>query len=557
MTTLPIFPITGMNFDTNILTNSLNNPSSPHRRTQTFRNSPISADKLLLSPQQRKISDLALRNLIDSQTMVSQSDKDFLMSTSLNSKSLVDLNKSPKKIDSDEETQPEDDEFIYSPQTNLFGDLDSDLGELSDSSAGSGSGSGTSSSDLESIDFELDQLSQSSTSSVASTVSEMDLSNDEQVAVALEEDPSLSDNFSSSSSSKENIEPTSTIGKQKPITRSKKGSNKKTAKKTAAFFNKSWPTVWSNVKVNKNKSIDITLCKSMKETDRVIYIWENTVTKQCLIGKSGNFNGRVSGYKGKFNDTNTKVSQFVKDVKQNPKSFRLGILYKLEKDEDLDDFESSFIKHKQKKITLYNGNGGGGGGSARKEEIKGFLAILSPTKSPSKSFPIVNGRVKWSPGTRKKLKELPASKPKFYRFKHIETNEKYVGNSVKPTRRAVQHLHNAKKWKAMKLEDSSYTKGGKLSPALAKDSSKFVVGVYDNIFYENPDHMESPKKKRLIVKDSSGEMERLLIEQMGSIENGLNSNKGGGGPIGKQAKEVSKESLASQSKRQKRKREDD
>lgn len=258
---------------------------------------------------------------------------------------------------------------------------------------------------------------------------------------------------------------------------------------------------------------------------RVIYCLVNTVSQTCLVGETGSsLKKRFSNYKAKFNNpdyqpVSSKKRQLLEEIRENPHHFKLMVIDKVPLDSDISQKEKDWIQQIQSITSVYNDNKGGGGGRAHGEEKEFSYAVpLRGPLTPEKNHPIGIG-----PTTARRLdfgEETDSSLPvQFYRIKDVsQPSRVYVGVSGNPRRRFREHVRNAKK---------SPKKATRLVKAL-KDKGDFVFGIYPIL---NGKTIPCEKRSDFTFFSSAGEVEKHLIEVKSSCDQGLNSNKGGGGSL--------------------------
>lgn len=264
----------------------------------------------------------------------------------------------------------------------------------------------------------------------------------------------------------------------------------------------------------------IELSETASKTSNIIYIFKNVEQNKYLIGKTGNsLQIRLNNYLNNINNSSIQ-SEFLKDIRQDPLVFQLGILHVLSDDEDLDQLEVQFITA-MKANQLYNQNKGGGGGVARQEEEPVNYEIPdSPSRlTPIKRYPF-NKDIKpqFSPTAYKSVPKT-ANSSQIYSILEKSTGQRYIGTSYNFINRSRQHGYAA-----------SHGKSELLHRAMKKNPTDFSVGLIPIRANKS-----IRKKKGYVVVSSLGEAETLVIKTKRTLfPNGLNSNQGGGGPIARQ-----------------------
>lgn len=321
----------------------------------------------------------------------------------------------------------------------------------------------------------------------------------------------------------------------------------------AAFFRNQWPGEWYPLQKNRKGLIKIVLPKALQQVERLIYIFRNKKKKCFLIGKTGGcLSKRIAKYLTQFNEEGRerrvkkeKSKAFLMDVKKHPNHFAVGILHVLKSEEDLDLFETLSIKHKGKIYKLYNDNKGGGGGSPHSDEALTTYAISKEEAafSPVKYYPFQRDdqrciRPLLSPGFKRKIKELKEgleeTQELAYVIKKKDTEERYVGVSIDPSKRSKQHGYAAEYYDPEHKKYDPTVKSGLLHPAMAKSPEKFSIGLLP---IRSKGNIDPSELSNYVLLEGIAKVERYAIESKQShfSANGFNGNYGGGGPIARQA----------------------
>lgn len=337
------------------------------------------------------------------------------------------------------------------------------------------------------------------------------------------------------------------------------------------FFINTEPEMYFYLKKDEFGVIYIDLPDNIKQTSKSIYFFKNESNNRLLIGKTGStITQRLSGYLNQINSDNFSNSEFIKDIQAHPEYFKFGI-YPLKESDDLNFFEINFIDYKrQSGINLYNVNRGGAGGEARQNEIPCLYRFMQLT--PEKRYPvqIVEGRIKvlLSPGCKAKMNEMykqmisnqQAYQIYWYSFKaelSLRENKKesaleevsdnsvlpsenlakgvkrYIGTSNDPIRRSQEHCRAAERLSEeenltdLKIKD-------KFHRTLAENPEAFTFGLIPVVYEGQIKDFEKSLDsfgECCFTATKIGEGEQILILLTDSYLNGLNSNKGGGGPI--------------------------
>jgi hypothetical protein len=323
------------------------------------------------------------------------------------------------------------------------------------------------------------------------------------------------------------------------------------------FFSSFKPTRWFSLRRDVNGEIKIPLPPSLRKIKRLIYIFRNRKKNCFLIGKTGgSLNSRMSGYVTIFNEEGSENrvkkkgrKSFLMDVKSHPEHFDVGILYVLQPDDDLDFFEIQFIKYKKRHDQLYNDNGGGGGGSAHAEEKYSIYALPKPEimqLTPQKYYPYTEGRgqvrLQWTPGLKERIKSLRAGLEEeqelAYVIKNMETEERYIGVSGDPFRRAREHGYLTEYYIEESDKFDPTRKTGFLHRAMAEEPEKFAFGVLP---IQSVEQIDSNQRENYFLLEGISKVEQFVIQYKQTLisQNGFNGNRGGGGPIAKRATQSS------------------
>lgn len=271
------------------------------------------------------------------------------------------------------------------------------------------------------------------------------------------------------------------------------------------------------------------------------------------------------------NMAQTSRSSFIREIATHPTRFSVGILHILKPGENIDVIEDLFIRAKRESSPLYNSVGGGGGGLSHRKEIP--LQFFLPNKiTPKKYYPFTSDagghirpeltpsvkkclfsrtdaspprtlnfdehdepeaqphedarkRERDSDTTRVPIDPPPISIPTLYVIKDTETEQRYVGVTNDPRRRAFEHGRAA----ALASLSPNTAAVSKLHSAMAKTPERFQFGVFPmERAYEDFAPMSSGE-----IIDGSAALEKALIALKLSYDEGFNGNRGGGGPIGR------------------------
>jgi hypothetical protein len=320
------------------------------------------------------------------------------------------------------------------------------------------------------------------------------------------------------------------------------------------FFTHREPAEWFALQRDGNGKITLNLPSSLHEVGRLIYVFRNRETGCLLIGKTaGSLNKRSSGYLTRFNELGSEdkvkkkgTKAFLKDVKQNPEQFEVGILHVLKPEEDLDLFESLFIKYKGQISPLYNENGGGGGGSAHSEENattyvipKEEVAPFTPVKYYSYGRNDEGDiRPQFTPGFKKRLRtikdQLGETQEFAYAIKKMDTGERYIGVSGSPRRRAREHAYAAEYHDPEHDKFDPTRKDGALHPAMAEEPEQFGFGLLP---IQSIEKIDPAERENFVLLEGIAHVERYIIAMKESLisQNGFNMSRGGEGPIAKRA----------------------
>lgn len=292
------------------------------------------------------------------------------------------------------------------------------------------------------------------------------------------------------------------------------------------FFARTQPQEWYPFQIDSSAKIKIQLPNFEKK--KIIYSIHNRNKNLSYIGKTNNLYHRVYYYISLLNNTNsiedlkTHKLPFYEDMKQNPTHFQLGVLCKLQDDEDINEYERNFIRYR---TNLYNKRNGGGGGLAHSEESTMTFAIPNNDGTPKRYYPY-NEELKpqLSPGYKKLIKE---TKTPIYYYKVKSESYYYIGMTGHPEWRPGQHGYRAS---LEKIKSSvSAHKRNELHYAMSQDPTAYGFGLLPVVDARTI----SPKSlcNYKIVKGAA-ETESALIE-MGKEQSSqvcLNVRTGGGGP---------------------------
>lgn len=328
-----------------------------------------------------------------------------------------------------------------------------------------------------------------------------------------------------------------------------------------ALFFLQEPKEWYQLRRNKRAVIQAVLPSSVKKVKNLIYIFRNREKKRYLIGKTGGLlSKRIAGYIAKFNapESEKKVKAamskaFLIDVKQHPEHFDIGILYVLKPGEDLDFFETRFVKYKRTLHELYNVREGGGGGMVHSEEAPTTYAIIKPKVSPftpQKYYPFRKDkrgciRPQFSPGFHKKVKELRADSKDLqgflYVIKNLEEEMSYFGVTTleDPSIRLKQHAYQAEYCDPQHEKYDPSRKSGHLHPAMAANPQQFGCALMP---VESPENINPNDIDRYVLLQGIDEVEKHAIKLKKSLvtQHGYNGNGGGGGPIARRVTKLAK-----------------
>lgn len=322
----------------------------------------------------------------------------------------------------------------------------------------------------------------------------------------------------------------------------------------AAYFEYQMPEEWYNLSRKSGKFKAHFPDHLINEKKRIIYIFKNTVNDKILIGKTASgLKHRFSTYQAEFskylNTIKTKKKKetgrqkFLRDMTSKPGKFVLGILHHLKETEDLDDFEKNFIKYKSRKWKLYNDNAGGGGGSSHQEEIQHIYAVnQSQPITPQKYYPYAkddegNIRVQLTPSIKDKMRILREKNVQIviYAIKNLQTDQRYIGVTNDFRRRAREHGYSSEIQDPTHHKYEESKKGSLVHKAIAANPENFAIGFFEMDLKDNLDANHF-KNFKFFTGSAQLEKEMIKIKESHESVNGLNSNKGGGGPISKNIK---------------------
>ena len=335
------------------------------------------------------------------------------------------------------------------------------------------------------------------------------------------------------------------------------------------FFTDQEPANWYPVQRNKKGRIQVDLPASLRKKKGLIYVWRKKKQQggkeRLLIGKTGgSLNTRVASYVSKFNEVGSEnrvkkkgSKAFLIDMKKHPEHFEIGILHVLQPDEDLDLFESLFIKHKGTLYDLYNENGGGGGGSSHLEEATVTYAIPKPMSAaftPEKYYPFEKDehgciRPQFTPTFKRKVEELREEMDEQQEYVYAIKKRKeesapgkyYIGVTGNPLR-PKQHAYAAEYCDPQHEKyDPSHT-SGYLHEAMAANPDQFEFGLFP---VRSVDKIDQDQLDNHVLLKGINKVENDMIKlkQAHISQNGFNGNYGGGEPIAKRATRLAKKRL--------------
>lgn len=298
--------------------------------------------------------------------------------------------------------------------------------------------------------------------------------------------------------------------------------------------------------------IHIPLLENMKSMRKVIYIFQKIQKREETIeilggqiGKTGDLvSSRINSYIRTLNSKG-KTSNFIRDVRSHPTSYRFGILYELSAEQVLDRFEIGFIHIKKQKYPIFNKNRGGGGGSSRSEERA--TAYYIPNHgfiTPKKRYTAKVGdkgkiRFQYTPGFHETLKQVEREKDFWqstvYSILQISTGRRYIGTSGDIAKRGLQHCYFAEyAFPESHKYDLSVKLSGILHKAMGANPSDFSIGILP-VHYKEPVHLSPASKKKVVKVLTVGEAEKLIIKATGTLApHGFNLHIGGNGSIKRQ-----------------------
>lgn len=320
--------------------------------------------------------------------------------------------------------------------------------------------------------------------------------------------------------------------------------------KQVLFFTHQDPPQWYPLFRDRNHRIKASLPSALRQIKRVIYLFKNKEKECLLIGKTGtSLNARCSNYLTLFNKKGSeeKVKKigrktFLLDVKKHPEHFEVGILYALQSEEDIDLFETLFIHYKRKIYSLYNDHEGGGGGLAHAEEMPTQYAIPKPEIArftPEKYYPYgkdEQGRIRaqLTPGFKRKLEHLKEHMEETqefaYAIKRMGTEEYYCGKTGRPLERPDEHGCAAEYGDPENEKYDPSRVSGLLHGAMAKSPEKFAIGFLP---LQSLKYVPTDKQENYLIFSTIAKVEQycIRIKQSHYSQKGLNSDRGGGGPI--------------------------
>jgi GIY-YIG catalytic domain len=329
----------------------------------------------------------------------------------------------------------------------------------------------------------------------------------------------------------------------------------------AGDFVNQWPAEWYALERSTDGRIRVELPQSLWKVERMIYIFRNRKKERFLIGKTaGSLNGRLTTYVTQFNKREAKNKtrkggrqDFFRDVRQNPDHFDVGILHKLQPEEDLNRYETLFIKCKGAVYDLYNDNQGGGGGSSHAEEVLSTYAIPKDIAvfTPQKYYRYRKGdqgqiRPDLTPGFKKRIRELQEGMDEmqefFYAIKKVTTDGRYIGVSNDPLRRSREHGYDAEYFVPEHDKYDPSCSGGYIHPAMAECAEQFGVGLLP---IQSAENIDPNRREDYVFLQGIANVEKYIIEKKKTLfsENGYNANRGGGGPIARSATRFAKKKL--------------
>ncbi|WP_042281136.1 hypothetical protein [Candidatus Protochlamydia sp. R18] len=309
------------------------------------------------------------------------------------------------------------------------------------------------------------------------------------------------------------------------------------------FFEQQKPKEWFPIKIDGNNKISFSINANAKKIKQLIYIFRNHTTDEiALIGKTGtSFAARMNHYKTKFNKSvkpsNQSKKKFITAVQNNPTHFEVAILYVLKEGENLDTFETGFIKSKK---PLYNQRNGGGGGLTHSEEESAIYAIpknplfLTPKKRFRFRVIDTSIRPEIDQETYKKMLSI-ADKVQgiLYSIKEIGTEKRYIGYTTgnNPHTRIRQHGYQAQTFFPFSDQYDPEEKDGALHPAMGQNPEGFSFGFLPIL--HDLSEMKLDELDEYAIVSTIGEAEKTAIKILKTLvsQGGFNCNGGGGGPI--------------------------
>ena len=287
--------------------------------------------------------------------------------------------------------------------------------------------------------------------------------------------------------------------------------------------------------------------RSIPELLRGIYCFKNMKEKVFYIGKADSIKERAQKHCCDFTRGYIKKkadSIFVEKVHKAFSEFRFSILRLAEDHEELNDLEREKIKeYKENGYKIFNLNNGGGGGEARRREARLAKYCISTQIpfTPERNYQFFKNKrgkvsICLSPSFKMTVKQYSAV---VYRIKNVKNPEEVYVGTTSGLNRPHQHSYSANFANPHHKNFDPSVLSGLVHKRLGSNPENFVIGILPvtrveeaEINNENEVHLG---QEQLFICTSLAEAERKSIEiknsWVGINKFGLNSNRGGGGPI--------------------------